>query len=207
MLRLWIAGGRIECASPSARRCSSARGSDGHSSPSCPGGIKTPGEVLTTPRSSYSLPAPSQTNSACRRSREASRQPLTENKSYTNFSCLRALEKQGKFTQWCTFKTAAENELISCLGAAPCFCIDESFKTYSWVWSNFPSSGESLWMCQSCTWVALRTESNSGIVVLSNQKEMRHFLGKKKLCQSILAIDVNLLLTNKYYHVLLPCDI
>ena len=182
MLRLWKAGGRIECASPSARRGTSASGSDGSSSPPCPRGITAPGEMLTTPHSSHNLPAPSQTNSACSWSKETSRWPLTENQSYTNFPCMRALEKQGKFAQWCTFKKAADNELISRLAAAPCFCINESFTAE--FDQMVQSSGESLWTCRSCTRVALRTWSNvhsrSGIVLLSNQKEMCHFLWKKK---------------------------
>lgn len=67
-------------------------------------------------------------------------------------------------------------------------------------------------MCWSHAGVALRTyskvHSHSAIVLLSNKKEM-HQLGKKKkkgLFQSILAIDLNLLLTSKQDRVLLSCD-
>lgn len=63
--------------------------------------------------------------------------------------------------------------------------------------------------------MALRTcsevHSHSAVVLLSNKKEMQQ-LGKteqnktKSLFQSILAMDLNLLLTSKQDHVLLSCD-
>lgn len=104
--------------------------------PPGPGGITTPGEVLTTPCSSHSLPPPSQTNSACRlwgrhldsHSRRTRVTPTSHAwgfwKSRENSPSdahLRRLQRMN----WSPLPQAA-----------PCFCISESFKTYRWVWSN-----------------------------------------------------------------------
>lgn len=135
MLRLWKAGRGIERAIPSARRGSSVSGSDGSSSPLCLGGITIPDEVLRcSPCLTVYLHLHRQIVLA-----EGQGQLHSHllRASYTNFPCVRALEKQGKFTKWWTSK----NELICCLGTAPWFSTNESFKTHSCLIKSFKVQG------------------------------------------------------------------
>lgn len=126
--------------------------------------------------------------------------------------CMRILETEGKFSQGCTFKKAAEKELMSCLRAAACFCINKSFETSSWVSSNTSKS-----RTVAVTMLELYLSGIENLVqcpqsfciLLSNHKEITNFVGKKKpkpnlLFQFGVFVHFNLLLTSKY-NVFLSC--